>query len=104
MVHAAGRVASHVPGLKRLPVLKLLMLGEVVLLAREHYERLTPQERRRLVVLLRDARGRPSTLSSRERDELEAIVAKAEPRLFAVEAADMVSPLPLPKKMLAGRR
>ena len=102
-IHLAGRVASHVPGLKRLPVLKLLMLGEVVLLAREHIERLTPEERRRLVLLVREGRGRKANLKPRERDELEALIAKAAPRRFAAHAADKLSPIPLPTKLLAGR-
>jgi hypothetical protein len=91
-----GRAAERLPGLRRLPIVRLLVLGELVMLAREHFERLTPKERRRLVVLMRDARGRPSNLSARERRELEAIVAKAEPRLFATEAAGKISPVPLP--------
>lgn len=102
-IHLVGRVASHVPGLKRLPVLKLLMLGEVVLLAREHIERLTPAERRRLVVLVREGRGRKANLGPRQRDELEALIAKADPRWFAANAADKLSPIPLPTKLLGGR-
>ncbi len=94
----AGRVAKRVPGLRRLPVMRLLLLGEVVLLARDHIERLTPRERRRLVVLLRDARGRPSRLQGGHRDELEALIAKADPKLFAAEAAAKLSPVPLPKR------
>jgi hypothetical protein len=97
----AARAARRLPYLRRLPMFRLLMLGEVVVLAKEHYEKLTPGERRRLVTLLRDGRGRPSQLSSRERDELAALVAKADPRGFAGEAAALVSPVPLPGR---GRR
>ena len=104
LVHTAGRVASRVPGLKRLPVMKLLMLGEVVLLARDHIERLTPAERRRFVVLMRDARGRPNNLSRRDHDELQGLIAKVEPRLFAAGAADKLSPIPLPKSLLRGKQ
>lgn len=78
--------------------MRLLVLGEVALLARDHIERLTPGERRRLVALMREARGRPRTLGERERDELEALIAKAEPKLFASEAVQRLSPLPLPKR------
>jgi hypothetical protein len=93
-----GRVTQRIPALRRLPVMRLLVLGEVVVLARGHIEQLTPPERRRLVTLVRDARGRPKTLSSRERDELEALIAKADPKLFAREAAERLSPVPLPKR------
>lgn len=87
------------PGLKKLPVMRLLLLAELVMLARDHIEQLTPPERRRLVVLVRDAHGRPKrNLSERERDELEALIAKADPKLFASEAAEKLSPVPLPKR------
>jgi hypothetical protein len=96
VTQAIGRASKRLPLLKRLPVMRLLLLGEVALLARDHIEKLTPKERRRLVVLMKDARGRPHTLPSRQRSELEALIAKAEPKLFAREAAGKVSPVPLP--------
>lgn len=90
--------AKRVPGLRRMPMLKLLAAAEVMMLAREHMELLEPRERRRLVELIREARGRPSTLSSRKRRELSTLVAKAEPRLFLGRTADRLSPVPLPRK------
>ena len=108
----AGRVAtqvlthgaSRVPGLRRLPVLKLLAIGEIALLARTHVQKLDAGERRRLLELLRKAHGRPSHLSTEEHDELSRLVAKAEPRLFAGLAADRLSPVPLPRRVVEGRR
>jgi hypothetical protein len=96
--------ASRVPGLKRLPVLKLLAIGEIALLARTHVTKLEPAERRRLVELVRQGRGRPRRLSEPEREELSMLVAKAEPRLFAGEVADRLSPVPLPKRLVTGKR
>lgn len=84
--------------LRKLPVMRLLLLGEVVLILRNHVELLTPRERRRLVVLLRDAHGRPRNLGERERQELETLIGKAEPKLLAAEAAEKLSPVPLPKR------
>lgn len=78
--------------------MRLLVLGEVAILARDHIERLEPSERRRLVVLMRDARGRPRNLSAKQREELEQLIAKAEPKLFAAAAAQKLSPVPLPKR------
>jgi hypothetical protein len=100
LVHGVSRV----PGLKRLPVLKLLAVGEIALAARAHAIRLTPDERRRLVELVRTGRGRPSRLSDPERAELRDLVAKAEPRLFAGTVADALSPVPLPRRIVHGPR
>ncbi len=98
-----ARVARRLPYLKRLPIMRLLALGEIVVLAKEHLYKLEPQERRRLMVLLREGRGRPGNLSKRQREELEALVAKAEPRLFAGTAAEKLSPIPLPNSVVRGR-
>jgi hypothetical protein len=99
VTHTVGRVAERLPGLRRLPVMRLLVAGELILLARDHIEKLTPGERRRLVVLIRDARGRPANLSRRQRNELEALIAKAEPQLFANTAIDKISPVPIPDRL-----
>jgi len=93
-----------VPGLKRLPVLKLIAVGEIALVAKRHLDRLTPAERRRLVELLRQAKLRPRNLSASERQELEEIVAKLAPREFAGVAADKLSPVPLPRRVVYGRQ
>ena len=99
-----GRGLTRVPGLKRLPVMKVLAIGEIALLAGRHASLLTPDERRRLVALVREGRGRPRNLSHEQREELAALVAKAEPRRFAGLAADALSPVPLPKRVVGGRK
>ena len=93
---------SRIPGLKRLPVMKVLAVGEIALLARTHASKLTPEERRRLVSLVREGRGRPSNLDAQEREELAGLVQKAEPRLFAGLVADKLSPVPLPRRITHG--
>jgi hypothetical protein len=93
---AIDRAARRVPGLRRLPMLRLLALAEVVLLAQHHIEQLTPAERRRVVQLVRLGRGRTRNLTPQERAELSALVEKAEPRAFVAEAVQKVSPVPIP--------
>jgi hypothetical protein len=102
-IQAVVHGATHVPGLKRIPVMKLFAIAEIALAARTHAVKLTPEERRRLVRLLRTGRGRPSKLSPQERDTLRELVAKAEPRLFAGTVADSLSPVPLPRRVVHGR-
>jgi hypothetical protein len=98
------KTLKRVPGLRRLPVAKLLALGEIVVLARQHIEKLNPGERRRFLALMRRAHGRPSNLTARERAELSALIAKANPRLFVGLVADKLSPVPLPKRVVRGSR
>jgi hypothetical protein len=100
LIHGVTRV----PGLRRLPMLKLLAAGEIALLARTHITKLDAVERRRFVELMRKGHGRPSTLSPDEREELSGLVARAEPRLFAGLAADRLSPIPLPRRVVRGPR
>ena len=85
-------------------MVRLLALAEIALLARDHFERLTPGERRRLILLLRQGRGRPSNLSGRDRTELSKLIAKIEPRVFAGLAAEKISPVSLPKRVVHGKR
>lgn len=79
--------------MRGIPVARLIAIGELVLLAREHIARLEPEERRRVIELVRHGAGHRGRLSRRERRELEALIAKAEPRLFASEAVRKLSPI-----------
>ena len=98
-----ARAATRIPGVRRLPVFRLLAIGEIALLARDHVSKLDPTERRRLLTLVRKGKGRTRDLSLEERDELQRLVAKAEPRLFVGTAADKLSPVPLPRRFREGR-
>ncbi|MDQ6745627.1 MAG: hypothetical protein M3Z27_06405 [Actinomycetota bacterium] len=95
-----GVAARRLPGLRRLPALRLLALGEVALLAHDHLGRLTREERRRLLELVRTGRGRRRNLTLRERDELSELLAKVGPREFAAHAAQKLSPIPIPEPVV----
>jgi hypothetical protein len=86
------------------PVLGLLLAGEIALMARGHFVKLNGAQRRRLLVLVRRARGRPSSLGEAERQELAALLATLEPRLFIGSAVRRLSPVPMPKRLLYGPR
>jgi hypothetical protein len=73
--------------LRTVPAARLVVLGELLLLAREHLAKLEPHERRRIVELVRRGRGRPRNLTDRDRRELARLVEKAEPREFLRSAA-----------------
>ena len=94
----------RIPGRKWIPIMKLVTAGEVALLARSHAMKLSAEERRRLIALVRKGRGRRTRLSPDEREELSGLVAKAEPRLFAGLVAQKFSPVPLPRRLVHGRR
>jgi hypothetical protein len=95
---------NHVPGLRHVPVLKLLAAANIALLARDHVMRLDHDERHRLAQLVRMGHGRRRNLSPTEREELAMLVARMEPRRLAGHAVEELSPLPLPRRLLYGPR
>jgi hypothetical protein len=94
---ALARAAQRLPIIKRVPLAWMIIAAEVAMLAKNHYEHLNPPERRRLVVLLKDAKLQPRNMSRRDRNEFERLVAKLEPTLFARSAVEKFSPVP-PRK------
>jgi hypothetical protein len=84
------------------PVIGLLLAAEVALMARRHSAKLNSAQRRRLLALVRQAKGRPSSLGEAERQELGALLASLEPRLFIGSAVRRLSPVPMPKRLLYG--
>lgn len=75
---------------------RLMAVGEMALLVRQHLLRLEPDERRRLIELVRRGRGRPKNLSEREQRELARLVQKMEPREFVNTAAKRLTGLSVP--------
>ncbi len=82
--------------LRQLPVARLLALAELAILAREHYSKLKPQDRRRILELVRRTHGRPANLTRRERAELAALLAKTDPRLFMESAVRKLTGFSVP--------
>jgi ABC-type polar amino acid transport system ATPase subunit len=93
MIEMAPPMLNRIPLVRRIPIARLIIVAEVAMLAGEHVGRLDPEERRRVLTLLRRGRGRPSNLSRGERAELAMLVAKAEPKLFARAVAKKFSPI-----------
>lgn len=99
LTHGLPRAIRRVPGLRHLPVVRLLAVGELALVARRHLQHLDAAERRRLAELVRRGRG----LTVPEREELRGLVGKLDARAFAGSAAQRLSPLPLPKRLTKAR-
>ena len=89
---------------KLIPLARLVAAARVLMLARRHWHQLEPAERHRVMMLVRQTHGRPRTLSANERLELARLIAKADPRLFAGLVAQRFSPVPLPGRVVRGRR
>ena len=89
---------------RAIPIGKLLAAAQVVMLAHRHWHRLEPTERRRVVTLVRMAKGRRGNLTPNEWLELANLIAKADPRGFAGLAASRFSPVPLPRRVVRGKR
>src|SRR5262249_61603711 len=65
---------------------------EVAWMANRHWRLLEPQERRRLIELLKKSKGRPSRLSARERQEAEVLLDKLEYAALGGDVARTVLP------------
>jgi hypothetical protein len=94
--------------LKRLahgvPIVGVLLAAELAAMAWAHISKLNGTQRRRLLILLAQTRGRPGSLGQGEREELAFLLAILEPRLFLGSAAKRLSPVPVPKRLLYGPR
>jgi hypothetical protein len=101
---AAGRAAERVPGVRHVPVLKLLVAAEIAMMAHDHLTKLSPQERRRLFELVRIGHGRRRNLSDEQREELTELISRIEPRLLFGQALSKVSPVHLPRRVVYGPR
>jgi hypothetical protein len=97
--HGLPYAAARIPGLKRLPVFKLVAVAELALVARQHLQHLDSAERRRLAELVRRGRG----LSAIEREELRRLVAKLDVRAFAGSVTERLSPVPVPRRLTGAR-
>ena len=78
--------------------------AELAAMAWAHISKLDSIQRRRLLILLAQTRGRPGSLGKGEREELAFLLAILEPRLFLGSAAKRLSPVPMPKRLLYGPR
>jgi hypothetical protein len=89
---------------KGVPIGRLLLLGDIALRARRHVALLNAEERWRLAALVASGATRRGALSRRERAELVLLVAKMEPRVFVGIAVSRMSPVPIPRRVLTGKR
>ncbi len=71
---------------------RVLILAEVALAVKRHFDLLEPADRTELQRLVRKSKGRPSNLTARERRRLAEIVGKLEPTDLAKEAAFAATP------------
>ena len=84
--------------------MRVLLGAEIAVMAWTHLALLDGAQRRRLLALLGRTHGRLGSLSDTEREELGALVATLQPRLFLGSATKRLSPLPVPKRVLYGPR
>lgn len=82
-----SKAATRIPGVRRLPMLQLLLAGQILLLAKQHLELLDAQDRHRLLEITKSCHGDPRKLSTADRQELQILLNKVEPKLFMRTAA-----------------
>jgi hypothetical protein len=79
--------------LRGLTLFRLLAIAKMVLIARRHYRKLETRDRRRLAALVR----RGMAINAAEREELLQILAKLEPRAFALAVTGAFAPGKMPR-------
>lgn len=67
------------PRVTKVKALPWIVLVESAVLVREHWLHLTPNERKRVTLLLKKSGGRPQSLTPREREELKRLGRKLDP-------------------------
>ncbi|QEC49696.1 hypothetical protein FSW04_20350 [Baekduia soli] len=65
----------RLPGRKAVP---WMMVLEAAVIARDHWGRLEPADRRELARIVKKSQGRPSNVTAAERSELRRIVARLD--------------------------
>jgi hypothetical protein len=81
-------------GFRALPWTWVFAVARAAVVTKRHWDKLTSEERRSLVRLVRKSKGRASNLSLRERNQLRRLVAKLELRRLGRDLAALGSPLP----------
>lgn len=76
--HGSG-YDHRMPRVSKVKALPWIVLIEGAVAVREHWLRLTPQERARVTALLKKSGGRPGNLTPREREELRRLGRKLDP-------------------------
>ena len=89
---------------KAVPLARLVLIGEVALMTGQHLKKLDADDRKRLGALVLGSARKRGTLSAGERVELVRLIAKLEPRLLFGTAVRRVSPVPIPGRILYGKR
>ena len=75
-----------------------LMLGQAAVVLRDHWGRVSPEDRSRLAQLLKASKGRPMNLTPRQRDELTGILKRLDVMGLSRDVAPIVA------RRAAGRR
>ena len=71
---------------------RVLILAEVALMVKKHFDLLDAEEKKELQRLVTKSKGKPSNLTRRERQRLSTLVEKVEPSDFAREFAMAAAP------------
>lgn len=75
-----------------------LMLGQAAVVLRDHWNRVSPDDRARLAHLLKASKGRPMNLTPHQREELTAILKRLDVMGLSRDVAPIVT------RRVTGRR
>jgi hypothetical protein len=83
---------------RMVPLMWALAVAEALAATRRHFAGVDPRVRRRVVELARKSKGRPSNLTSHEKQELRRLVAQMDLWTLSKELAAVASPVGRPSR------
>jgi hypothetical protein len=95
----AGSFALRRKAVRRaLPIAWVLVAAEAAVATKQHWDRLPPGTRQRVIALLAKSKGKPSNLSAAEKKELRTLVRQLHLVRLGRDLAVVASPLRGKKK------
>jgi len=94
--YRAGKFFARRKVFRRVPLLWAFAVAEALAATRRHFAGVDPRARRRVVELARKSKGRPSNLTSAEKQELRRLVGEMDLWQLSKDLAAVASPVGMP--------
>jgi hypothetical protein len=94
--YRAGKFFARRKAMRGVPLLWAFAVAEALTTTRRHFAGVDPKVRRRATELVRRSKGRPSNLTSAEKQELRRLVGQMDLWQLSKDLAAVASPVGMP--------